>query len=103
MKYSIIWTKQALKDVDESLDYLIEKWRNQTSLTFLERIEFHLNKISKSPKTFLRINPKKNIFKFLINKRITLYYQVDENRIYLLTFWNNSRHEEKLSKILKRT
>jgi hypothetical protein len=63
--------------------------------TFSEEIDAVLEKLSIGNLTFKPCGYK-NTFEVPIIKQITLYYQVQDNDILLVRFWNNYRNPDNL-------
>jgi plasmid stabilization system protein ParE len=97
----IIWTEFAKKNIAENLDYLERAWGKNSAIDFLDRIDAYLLAIRKIPETYLTIGFGDQIYKFIANSHVSLYDQIGEDAIFLLTFWNNSWNPEKLQEYLK--
>jgi plasmid stabilization system protein ParE len=97
----IIWTEFAEKNVAENLDYFEREWGKSSAIDFLDRIDASLLAIQKNPETYLIIGFGDRIHKFIVNSHVSLYYQISEDAIFLLTFWNNSWNPEMLHEFLK--
>ena len=90
----MIWTDLAESDIENSLGYLRTEWGSQTALTFLMRLAEALELVSSHPTTFKVINRKLNVRRFILNRRITLYYQLRKNDILLITFLDTRKNPE---------
>ena len=56
-----------------------------------------LDIIALNPKTFPTHNSNLDIYRCIVVSQITLYYRiVNDDRIDLLTFWNNYQNPDKL-------
>lgn len=95
------WSELAEHDIDETLDYLEKKWGVSAANDFLDRLETSLRAVQLNPTTYLEIDKKRHIHKFFLNKHITLYYQLTELTIELITFWNNSKDDFELRHLLR--
>ena len=90
MKPPFVWTDLAKSDIGNNLRYVNEKWGAQTSFNFLRRLMESLEVVSRNPTTFQIINKKLSIRRFIVNNRITLYYQVRKHDILLITFFGTT-------------
>ncbi|TRX01663.1 type II toxin-antitoxin system RelE/ParE family toxin [Flavobacterium gawalongense] len=92
---NIIWSDDAVDDVLENIDYLEKHWTKKEVDTFSEEIDAVLDKLSVGNLTFKPCGYK-NTYEVPIIKQITLYYQVQDNDILLVRFWNNYRNPDNL-------
>jgi plasmid stabilization system protein ParE len=74
-KFNLTWTELAESDIDNNLSYLKSEWGSQTALNFLYRLGESLDLVSINPTTFRIINKNLNVRRFILNNRISLYYQ----------------------------
>ncbi len=86
----IIWTPQAEKDLERNIDYLLQDWSEKVAQSFVQSVTQTIKQISKNPNTFQRYESSKIRF-VLIVPQITLFYEVDENKVVLLRLWNNKQ------------
>tara|TARA_R110000868_G_scaffold151726_3_gene376297 strand:- start:205 stop:510 length:306 start_codon:yes stop_codon:yes gene_type:complete len=101
MNHVLNWSKLAEQDIEGTLDYLEKNWGTSSASDFLDRLEVSLLAVQANPATYLEIDKKRGIHKFFVNKHITLYYQLTEVSIELITFWNNSKDILELQQSLK--
>lgn len=87
---NIIWSEDAIEDVVQNIDYIEKRWTKREVSKFSEKIDAVLEQLSKGNLTF-KPSGYKNIFEVPIVKQITLYYQIQENNIILIRFWNHYR------------
>lgn len=89
MSYSIRWTTEAAKTLNQNLDYLSKEWDEKVINSFLDQIEEVLENIQVNPYLYSIHSSTDKVYKCVIHKRMILYYRiVDEHHIDLLTFWN---------------
>lgn len=96
MKRKVFWTKEAELTFEQNIRYLEREWNLQVIHAFVDKTEDAIALISTKPDIFPVINKKRKIHKCLLVKQVSLYYRVTEKDIYLLTFWNNYQHPDKL-------
>jgi plasmid stabilization system protein ParE len=94
---NIFWTDEAVSTFEQNIQYLEKEWNEKVIQKFFDKTEHALNRIAQNPATFPLFNQQKGIHKCLIVKQITLYYKIDDDKIYLLSFWNNYQDPEKLN------
>ncbi len=92
----VFWTKEAEETFNQNIAYLEEEWNEAVIDNFIDKVEEVIAAISKHPLVFPAISKKKATHKCLIVKQVSLYYKVLEDRIDLLTFWNNYQNPKRL-------
>lgn len=84
----IIWSKEAVADYHENIEYLLEEWSESVAINFIEEVESVIDIIEKQPEIF-PMSDHQSVRRAVIRKQITLFYKIIDNRVYLLRFWNN--------------
>ena len=103
MKFTLEWTDLAKSDIINNLTYLRLEWGQQTALNFMLRVIETLELVSLNPATYKVINKRLNVRRFILNSRISLYYQLRKEDIVLITFWHNSKNPRDLRKTIRKT
>lgn len=91
----IEWSVNAVGDYEENADYLIAKWGIKEAEEFGEEVRIVLALIALNPEMFPQVNSKE-YRKAVLRKQISLYYQVKEDTIFLIRFWNSYQNPNKL-------
>jgi hypothetical protein len=96
----IIWTKIARITYFEILENLENYWTTKEIQNFHQLTEQNIYQIS-SRKTLHSFVYSK-IRRVIIHPNVALYYKIDEkeNRVYLITFFNNRMNPKLLKKLL---
>jgi plasmid stabilization system protein ParE len=84
----IIWSDEAIKDFEQNLDYLFANWNERVANDFVIETEQTLKIILTMPNAF-RKNVVENVHLATITKHITLIYQISNDSIELINFFNN--------------
>ena len=84
----VIWSKMAIDDFEENIEYLKERWNDKIIVNFLEKTKTVIDLIKRNPNlgawdSSIECN------KILVTKHIYLFYVMEKNEIHLLRFWNN--------------
>lgn len=95
----IIITTQAEKNLIDITDYLYAKFGEIVIQRFLEKINSFKIQISSHPEIGKKYY--NGIYVFLLIKQINAFYRIENNKIIILTFWDNRQNPTKLIKILK--
>lgn len=93
---SIYWSPEAIKDVDNLLSYLNEKWGNKITNEYIEILEININHIKSNPALFQLIYKKLKIRKCVISKENTIYFRTKNNQIEILRVFDTRQNPKKL-------
>jgi plasmid stabilization system protein ParE len=97
VSFSLRWTPEATKTLQQNADYLFEEWGDQVANDFLDRVEGLLDLIKQNSRIYPLHSSSKTVHKCIVNKRIILFFEIkSDNFINLLTFWNTYQDLEKL-------
>lgn len=98
----IIWTKLAKITYVEILENLNLRWTKKEMKSFKDLTNDLLENVKKNEIIHPYINNNLGIRKAVIHKNVSLFYKVDStnNKIYLVTFFNNRMNPKNLKKLL---
>ncbi|WP_439584760.1 type II toxin-antitoxin system RelE/ParE family toxin [Dyadobacter bucti] len=91
MSLSIRWTSEAEESFSQIIFYLENKWSERQVKKFLQTVNKTIFHIAKFPYMFEASLFKPNVRKAFITKQCSLFYEVGEDTIVLLFFWDNRR------------
>lgn len=92
----IIWTDLAIEDFSENIFYLENEWTEKEVERFMKKTNEILDKLTKGNVKF-KSTAYKNVFQIVVLKQITLFYEIEDNAIILLRFWNNYKNPSKFT------
>jgi plasmid stabilization system protein ParE len=96
MPKPVIWSPLSEIELNNTHNYLQEKWDEKVVLAFLDSIESLINQISKNPKQFPFANKKKKIRKCVVSMHNTILYQENKDRVVILRFFDTRQNPLKL-------
>jgi hypothetical protein len=96
MRKPVFWLPEAILTYNQNILFLRDRWYEAVVDDFKIQVERHLDFIAETPNLFRVHNKEKQIHKCLVVKQITLYYRILDDKIELLTFWNNYQNPKKL-------
>jgi len=96
----IIWTPYAVEDFEDIQEYLGRKFGEHSIRKFTLRVFGFLNILENHPKIGLLEIETKNIRSFVLSKQTTILYKVENEKIYLLSFFDNRQEPGNRLKIL---
>ena len=91
MDYRLVWTEEAIHNLDDILNYLIDKWSQREVDSFKSKLSHQLDLILKFPKMFPASDYIPTFRKAVLSKQTTVFYQIRENYIYLVYLFVNRR------------
>ena len=95
MALEIFWSKQADKKFDSILDYLKLEWGESSLKIFVKKVFDFLDTLKDCPEIGTVENKELNIRGFVIIKQVTVFYQIRDNKIILLNFYDNRQRPKK--------
>jgi plasmid stabilization system protein ParE len=92
----IVWSPDAEKDLNNTLDYLEQNWPITVVQDFINNLFNTLDWISKNPLIFNHFKNKDNIRKYVLSQHHTLYFELVDSQVYLLRIFDNRQDPNKL-------
>ncbi len=93
--YRIQWTDFALKELEATIDYLIENWTEKELKNLALKIEEVLALISMNPNLFQSSDVKKDIRRVVVAKFNTMYYRRKGDSVEIISFFSNRQNPKK--------
>ncbi len=89
----IIWSEQAKKSYEKTIDNLLERWTIDIVFKFENLTNNTLDNLKKN-KNFCPKSQQTQLRKCVIHKNISLIYRIEKSNIELITFIDNrSEHQ----------
>lgn len=85
----IIWSKNAQITFDAIVVYLENNFGNTVAKKFIAKANSTIQVIAKFPNLYKAISLKQSVRKATISKVCSFYYEVNEDTIVILYFWDN--------------
>ena len=85
----VIWSPRAEEELAQTLEYLEQTWGSGSAKSFLQDLDSKIDLIKAKPQTFPYYSKEQNIRKHLIRPQLTLYYQAEEEMLFILSLFNN--------------
>ena len=95
MALEIYWSRQADKKFDNILEYLELEWGEYNVSIFVKKVYDFLDTLKELPEIGTIENKDLNIRGFVIIKQLTLFYQIRDEKIILLNFYDNRQKPRK--------
>ena len=94
MALNIFWSKHADKSFDSIITWLQSNWGEHSVSLFVKKVYEFLEIITEFPEIGSIENTDLNIRGFVIVKQITIFYQVRNEKIIILNFYDNRQRPE---------
>ena len=95
MAINIYWSKKADKRFGSIIEYLEDEWGHHTTSLFVKKVYDFLDILSEFPEIGTVEKKELNIRGFVIVKQLTIFYQVREDKIILLNFYDNRQRPKR--------
>ena len=92
MALEIVWSTKADKRFDKIIDYLFTNWGEITTKNFIQKVFNFIDILKEFPEIGTIENKEYDIRAFTIVKQINIFYQVRENQIIILDFYDNRQN-----------
>ncbi|MDX2128709.1 MAG: type II toxin-antitoxin system RelE/ParE family toxin [Chloroherpetonaceae bacterium] len=92
--YNVVWTDNAVEELSKTIKYLQENFTEKEIQRLAQKVDRVIDLISRNPLVFPK-SKVKPIHRFVILKYNTMYYQVSDDRIEILSFFSNRQSPEK--------
>jgi plasmid stabilization system protein ParE len=94
--YKIIWTDEALKNLKGIIIYLENRWTKKEITKFSKLLDHQLELIENNPLLFAEGENSKGIRKSVLSKQTTIYYQISNYEIEIISLFDNRQTPKKL-------
>jgi hypothetical protein len=100
----IIWTRLAYITYKEVFENLDRRWTKKEMRDFRDLTHDLLEKVKNMQVIHPFVNEPLGIRKAIVHSNVSLFYKDDKlnNKVYLVTFFNNRMDPKTLKKLLKR-
>ncbi len=95
MSYAVYWSPSSKDEYAELLKYIESEYGLESALNFMDKTDEVVNSIATFPNSGIATK-KEKIRMYVITRQTSLLYEVNEERIELLHFWDNRQDPEKL-------
>ena len=94
--FSIEWTKPSLNNVLLIQQYLIEKFSEQEVVQLYNLLEGFENAVVNFPKLYPEFSIRKKLRRAVLNKNLSVYYSVKNNKVIVISVLDNRMDYSKL-------
>lgn len=94
--YNIIASPLANATYLQNIEFVEMRWSKKEAQHFIVKVSEVIDILKVSPKVFKKWEQNNTVYQITIVKQITLYYQINNDNVELLIFWNNLQDPNKL-------
>lgn len=94
--YSVLWTDEAIDNVNAIINYLEQNWSAKEKSDFFKKLEKRLNIIKQYPEIFPKSQKSNNIHRSVLTEQITIYYSLEKQIIKVLSLFDVRQDPAKL-------
>jgi len=94
--FKILWTNEAINNLESILDYLGKVWTNREINNFKKILSKQISLIEQNPYLFPASNYNSRLRKAVLSKQTTIFYEVTGQIIYLVYLFNTTQNIEKI-------
>ena len=96
MDCKLIWTEEAISNLENILDYLTKEWAQREVNNFKKKIGRQVDLILMNPFMFPKSDYNPRLRKAVLSRQTTIFYEIRKNDIYLVYIFTNKMNIEKI-------
>lgn len=96
MSYKILWSDEAVKNLEQILEYLSTEWTEREVDNFKAKLSEQIEIISRFPNGFPASTIVPRLRKAVLTKQTIIFYEVKEQSIYIAYLFDSRQNTEKL-------
>lgn len=96
MNYKILWTDEAIKNLEQILNYIATNWTNKEVNNFKLKLSEQLNIITRFPNIFPASTLAPRLRKAVLTKHTIIFYEVKEQVIYIVYLFDSRQNQERI-------
>jgi plasmid stabilization system protein ParE len=96
MDYKIVWSDESLKNLDDILSYLEEKWTAKEIIRFKSKLSRQIELISANPLLFPVSQFQPRLRKAVLSKQTTIFYEAKGKNIFIAYIFSNKMNPKRI-------
>jgi plasmid stabilization system protein ParE len=97
----VVLSKRASRKLERLLNYLEIEWSEKAKLDFIARLDKSLELIKEYPESCEKSTVKKGLFRCVVTRQTTLFYQYNKTSIKLVTLFDTRMNPQKIRSEVK--
>lgn len=96
MSYPILWTDEAVENLENIISYISANWTEREVNKFKVRLSEQINIISKFPNIFPTSTITPRLRKAVLTKQTIIFYEFKEKVIYITYLFDSRQNPKKV-------
>lgn len=96
MACKIEFSKRAMRELQRTINYLVENWPKRITLKFIGKLYNKLQIISEYPQSFPLSHHRRQIRRCVVAKQVSIYYKFSGTEVKIIFFFDNRQSPDKL-------
>ena len=96
MGYKIFWTEEAIRNLEEIVNYLLSRWTQKEVNNFKLKLSRQIDLIGNNPKLFPISTFQPRLRKAVLSKQTSIFYEIKDNEIYLAYIFVNYKNRDRM-------
>lgn len=92
MALEVVWSARANSELDNVIEYILNKWTEKELKKFFNRLDNSLLHISRSPQMFPDFHLLKGVKYCVVSKQSTLYFKIESTQVIIISLFDNRRN-----------
>ncbi len=82
-EHSVFWTEEAIRNLNEILEYLTLKWTHKEIQNFKIKLAKQIKLLQRNPRLFPVSNYQPRLRKAVLSKQTIIFYEIKSGSIYI--------------------
>ncbi len=95
-KHPVIWSEEAVRNLEEILDYIVNRWTQRDVNNFKTKLSRQLNLISQNPNLFPVSGVQPRLRKAVLSRQTTIFYEFSNDSVHIVYLFNNAKNPDKI-------
>lgn len=95
MAYKLRWSKESIRNLEDILNDIQQKWSPKEVQIFKKKLSRQLRLIVQFPTLFPVSPTSPNLRKAVLSKQTTIFYEVTDETIYLVYIHLNRKNQKR--------
>ena len=95
-RFPVIWSEEAVRNLDEILDYLVSRWTQREVNNFKTKLSRQLNLIAQNPNLFPVSGIQPRLRKAVLSRQTTIFYEFNKDSVFIVYLFNTAKNPDKI-------
>lgn len=92
----VLWSDQAIENLESILDYLESEWPPNTTGSFKDKLLKTINLLKRFPTLGTESSLKKGIRRFVMSKQLSIFYELYNNTMIIHYLFDNRQNPKSI-------